>query len=460
MATTTKTGIFKQSTAPTATFGTSSSANTALQNAINAVSPTQISVDSKYGPQTQNAFNALTSQGYTYANGAFTKPTTVTSTSDPVISSTGTRNGYDALGNEITTKINTNNETYTVDNLKSASEANQKLIEDRLKSLESNYNANVGGIKTAYEEANRIQEGRQAKDYAGRATSLVTAGGGFLGATQSQQGVLQNLTETFTNEKNALMAKRDAALQAAADSYGEKNFALAQMQLKEAKDTEQEIYNRQQDFASQQLDLAKENRSQTEFEYGITDKRAESYATLTDEEYKTITPEQKKDIDTRYYPGYLDNLQEVKSKETEMKTSKDALDLETTILDMRLKMPSGKKFQLNGVTYTGMKTETQSFTQADKEIMNKQKVQSWFTSATTIPGTDSVPFLDSTGFATPEGWQTAYDYSGLDRRKFIQEFSYLLRQSGVDDEKNPKYDNYGLTPSEMKLVNTQIPVNY
>jgi len=465
MAKITKTGTYTPSTAPTATFGTSSAANTSLQNAINAVSPTKITVDSKYGPQTQSAYNSLTSQGYTYANGAFTKPTTNTSSTDPTITSTNTRSGYDALGNEIQSNLKDNITNYSSDAYKSSSEAIQKSLDDRMKQLERIYNQDTGGIKSAYDEAALIQGKRQEKDYAGRATGLITAGGGFLGATQSQQGVLQNLTETFQQEKNALMAKRDSALQAASNAFAENSFNLAQLKLKEAKDTEQELYNRQQDFNNQQLDLAKENRSQTEFEYGITDKRAESYANLTDELYKDITPEQKADIDTRYYPGYLDNLQQVKSKESEIKTKKDAIDLESTILDMRLKMPQGKAFNLGGVTYTGLKSATEGGTQADRDAANFSKIDELFSNKLNTEGTKlytipepvmingkqetGVPFTDEQGYLTPEGWLYAVDNFNIDPTELIKRYAGKFNPQ----ENYTLLKNYRLTPEQQKLIN-------
>ena len=71
------TGTYKPTTNTVATYGENSAANLALQNAINAVSPTKISADSKYGDQTKGAYDSLVGQGYTYANGAFTKPAPV-----------------------------------------------------------------------------------------------------------------------------------------------------------------------------------------------------------------------------------------------------------------------------------------------------------------------------------------------------------------------------------------------
>lgn len=387
---------------------------------------------------------------------------------DPTITSTTTRSGYDALGNEINGLIKENITQYDSDSYKDASAAIQKSLDQRLKDLERIYQGDVSGIKSSYEEASGIQAKRQEKDYAGRATGLITAGGGFLGATQSQQGVLQNLTETFQQEKNALMAKRDAALQEAANAFAENSFNIAQLKLKEAKDTEQELYNRQQDFNNQQLDLAKENRAQTEFEYGITDKRAESYANLTDELYKAVTPEQKADIDKRYYPGYLDNLQEVKSKEAEIKTAKDALDLEATILDMRLKMPYGKSFNLGGVTYTGLKSESSGGgTKEERDAATFAKIDELFSNKLNTEGSklytipepvmingkleEGVPFTDEQGYLTPEGWLYAVDNFNIDPTDLIKRYAGKFNPS----ENYTLLKNYRLTPEQQKLINQQ-----
>lgn len=412
-----------------------------------------------------NSKNTGAGAGATIGAGAGATTGAGGNVNNPAITSTDTRSGYDALGNEITNKIKDTSGQYDSEGYKSASEDIQKSLDKRLSDLERMYQGDVAGIKTAYEGAAQIQEKRQAKDYAGRATGLITAGGGFLGATQSQQGVLQNLTETFQQEKNALMAKRDAALQEAANAFAENSFNIAQLKLKEAKDTEQELYNRQQDFNTQQLDLAKENRAQTEFEYGITDKRAESYAALTDDLYKMVTPDQKADIDKRYYPGYLDNLQEVKSKEAEIKTAKDQLDVDSTILDMRLKMPYGKAFTLNGQTYTGLKSSTEGGTQADRDAATFAKVDELFSNKLNTEGSklytipepvmvggklqEGVPFTDEQGYLTPEGWMYALDNFNIDPNELIKRYAGKFNPN----ENYANLGNYRLSGEQKKLIN-------
>lgn len=278
-------------------------------------------------------------------------PNTGLALTNPVISGTAVKNDINALGNDITTM--TNNAGLTASN-----EASNKLLTDRMNQMDEAYKADIGGIKTAYEEANRLQEERQGRDYAGRSTSLVTSGGGFLGATQSHQGVLQNLTDTFTNEKNALMAKRDAALQAARDSYDGKAFAIAKEQLDLAKNTEQEIYNRQKDFAEQKLSLARENRAQQEFDLGLTDKKIEAYTALSDDEFNKLSPAQITETDKFYYPGYTANKRAIEKKAMDIKSRKDEVSLDVDILNAISKIPAGTRVTLGGKTYVGTKAPT------------------------------------------------------------------------------------------------------
>jgi hypothetical protein len=377
---------------------------------------------------------------------------------NPTITSTETRAEYDALGNEINTKL----QEYDSSAYLESSREIQKALDRRMKELERMYKTEREDIKSSYESSAQLQAQEQQKEYAGRATNLVTSGGGFLGATQSQQGVLQNLSNTHEQEKQALMAKRDSALQEASNAFAENRFNLAQLKLKEAKDTEQEIYNRTQDYNDRLLQMAQEKRAQTQFELGITDKKAASYANLPDKEYSNISDYEKEQIDKMYYPGYLDNLQEVTSKSAEIQDRKDWLAIEKMIFDIRNSMPDGKKFTFGGVTYTGLKVpDSTKFTQTEMEINEKQKIKSWFTSGTVIPGTKDITFLDNDGYLTPEGWQTAYEYSTMDRRDFIEEFGWLLKPDELpegitySDKILPKYTNYGLKPSEEKILNEQ-----
>lgn len=453
MAPKSKSGTYKASTSPTATAGTSSAANRALQQSLVA-NGAKISVDGKYGPATAAAvaqYGGTPTPGGSGANGLLVNPPGAAfdrNTGNPIGSSTPYRAETNALGADIS-------------GLTSAYASDNAFLEQQRSALAERRVNEVAGIKTEFDIAKIAQEVGQKRDYGARATSLITSGGGFLGATQSQEGVLQNLKGTFDAEKTALMSKREAAILAAKSAFEDKDFAFARELSKNARDLQKEIYGRQKDFAEQQLAVTKESRAQTEFDVKIAKDKIEAYTKMSDEQFKSINPSEFSKYDSYYYPGYTAFARDATKKADNLKTQQDQVDLDYKIHSARLSTDVGKTFKLGGVTYTGMKTkDASSGTQADRDMINKQRVQSWFTSATKIPGTDGIPFVDSTGYATPEGWQTAYEYSGMDRRKFIQEYSYLLRQSGKDSESNPLYPNYGLTPSEMKLVNTVIPVNY
>jgi len=365
-------------------------------------------------------------------------PNTGAALTNPIISGTAVKNDINALGNDINTM--TNNAGLTSNN-----EALNKLLTDRMNQMEESYKADIGGIKTAYEEANRIQTDRQTKDYAGRATGLVTSGGGFLGTTQSHQGVLQNLSDTFTNEKNALMAKRDAALQAARDAHDSKAFDIAKEQLTLAKNTEQEIYNRQKDFAEQKLALARENRAQTEFDMGLTDKKIQAYANMSDADFAKQNPEEIALLDKNYFTGYTTNKRAIEKKAQDIKTSKDAIALDSDILDMRLKMPAGQKFSLGGQTYTGLKSaSSDGGTAGERQIALQQKISQLFNPGYTIPGSNGTPIIDNNGYATPEGWKAVIKISGMNRADFIKEYGYLISSEGID--------KYGLTNPEKEII--------
>ena len=217
---------------------------------------------------------------------------------NPVSSSTGIRADYTALGNDINTYANTTGLTATND-------ANTKLLNDRMTQLKEQQDAAIAQIKSDYTVADATQTARQNKDYGGTSTNLITSGGGFLGYTGSQAGVLQSLKNTFETEKTALLSKRDAAISQAKNAYDDKQFALAQSLIKEAKDSEQELYQRQKDYNAQQLNLAQEARSADTYQRTFADDKAKAYALLSDADFAKLTPAQKQSVDGFFAPGYV-----------------------------------------------------------------------------------------------------------------------------------------------------------
>jgi len=356
--------------------------------------------------------------------------------SNPVISSSGTRADVNALGNDLK-------------NINDASASSTKLLTERMDALEKRKDAEIAAIKSEYESASKTQNERQNKDYQGQATSLVTAGGGFLGTTGSQTGVLNNLRATHEAEKTALMAKRDAAVQQAQNAFEDKDFELAKSLIKEAKDTEQEIYNRQKDNAEQILAASREKRAQDEYDRGVTTDKLSKYESLVaNGENVTLNPNDIKNIDAVYGQGFTQKYIDAAKKTAEAKTKKDKVTLDGDILDMRLKIPLGKKFTLGGIEYTGLKQPDkvagEKMTVDEKKQALSQKINTLFSPGYVVPGTDHVPILDNNGYATPEGWKAVIKVSGLDRKSFIQDYGYLIPSDLVD--------KFGLTKPEQELI--------
>lgn len=89
-------------------------------------------------------------------------------------------------------------------------------------------------------------------------------------------------------------------------------------------------------------------------------------------------------------------------------------------------------------------------TVSERNQSTVNKISTLFSPGYTIPGTKGVPYIDgANGYATPEGWKTAIQASGLTRPDFIKAFGYL-----VAPQLEPKY---GLTPAEVKLITGALP---
>lgn len=401
-----KTGTYTVSTSSVATPGTSSAANKTLQQSLIAKGA-KISDDGKYGPATAAAVAQY---------GGSSTPTTT----NPVTTSGPVRAEVSSIDREIK-------------NLKTASAADVAEMERQRVLLAERRTNEIAGIKTEFDIEKQKQELGQASDYASRATTLTTSGGGFLGATQSQEGVLQNLKSTHDTEKNALMAKREAAILAAQTAYEDKDFAYARELTKEAKDLQKEIYQRTKDFADKTLALSKN--------------KVESFAVMSDEEFAKQSPSVIAEIDKQYYPGYTAIARNIAKKAQDVKTKQDAVNLDKDILGARLQMPMGQKFTLGGQTYTGLKKADGDLSVGEKEILRQQKIGTLFSPGYTIPGT-TTPIIDINGYATPEGWKAVIKASGMSRQDFIKQYGNYVHKDSLDA--------YGLTPVERELIQGKI----
>ena len=180
-----------------------------------------------------------------------------------------TSSAYNPMTSSSTTRADNSALESGINDLRSSYDSERALMQQQQQALADRRTQTIGDLKSEYDISSKTQQLGQASDYAARSTNLITSGGGFLGATQSQEGVLQNLRATHEAEKTALFTKREAAINAANTAYEDKDFALAREMSKNATDLQKEIYKRQTDFSDQQLKIAASNRAQTELDINI-----------------------------------------------------------------------------------------------------------------------------------------------------------------------------------------------
>lgn len=137
------------------------------------------------------------------------------------------------------------------------------LIEDRRKQLATRRKDEISGIKTSYAEQSNKQAQTQKREVGTQSMGLARIGG-FDSA--SGQAVLTNLQRVHDEEQQALQSKKDAAILAANTAYEDKDFALAEMQIKEAKAAEQQLYDRNKDMINLELAIRGEERADAQMQ--------------------------------------------------------------------------------------------------------------------------------------------------------------------------------------------------
>lgn len=109
--------------------------------------------------------------------------------------------------------------------------------------------------------------------------------------------------------------------------------------------------------------------------------------------------------------------------------------------------PGDTRFDANGKVIASLPAKPDKVSQADQTQEAINQVGQLFTPGATIPGSGGVPFLDSSGNATPQGWNTALSASGIPRATFIKDFGYLIENAG--GTVSPKY---GLSSVEVRSI--------
>jgi hypothetical protein len=186
-----------------ATYGTKGSDVLALQNAINAVSPTKIASDSMYGNQTKGAYEGLIGQGYVYQNGAFTKPAPIPDTTTKTDTTTGGTPNITPVTPTPSRFIYTDDKTPKAVAEKSVDEVQRELLTQSQSEID-NINAYYDSV---YNETKTLNEKNT------RGTNAISVLSGLSGSTEAE--VASRETEKGnTAQLNKVNQERNLAVNA------------------------------------------------------------------------------------------------------------------------------------------------------------------------------------------------------------------------------------------------------
>lgn len=188
----------------------------------------------------------------------------VVTTSDPA------RSNYSAIEDAIN-KLNGTQPAVPGTASNATASPMQQLLEQRRSALEQRRIDEVARLGKEFDSA-AVSQKQGQKSETGTSSMGLARIGGFDSA--SGQSVLTNLQRVHEGEQQDLLNKRQAAIAQAQNAYNDKDFALAQLQLEDARDAEKLIYDRQKDFISLSLQLRGDQREElnsqmakTKFEY-------------------------------------------------------------------------------------------------------------------------------------------------------------------------------------------------
>lgn len=237
-----------------------------------------------------------------------------------------------------------------------ASDAYMKMIDEQTAALEKRRTDEVARISGQFDQAETGLKNTQ-KSEAGATGAMVARSGGFLGNTGSGTGVLLNLAATHKSEIATLQAKRADAIQQANNAITDKQFALAQLKVKEVKDIEQTIHDRKNEFFNNSLKAVTEARQQDEFyRKKITDDLDMlGKLSLNDTELK-LDPTKAAEIDAFYgTPGFTQQYLTTVRNAAKAKEAKDRIAVQKDTLDLLSKIPAGQKLTFpDGTSYVGL----------------------------------------------------------------------------------------------------------
>ena len=255
------------------------------------------------------------------------------------------------------TRVRTPKDPYAAGqrSLESAAAGEQQAINEQRSYYQKTGAEEQTRITGEYESAATGLGQTQEKQYAGRATSLITSGGGFLGATQSQEGVLQNLGASQEQEMQGLYQKRDSAVAQARNAYLEKDFALARESSKVASQLSKDILSYQDRVATQKIQAAQESRAKGTYETQQADNLLNNLAAqpagfqFDPKSLQSIA--QAKGVSVQAVRNLITGQQAA----AKAKGYKEQLEAQKNIVDILSAYPSGTKVPMpDGATLTAM----------------------------------------------------------------------------------------------------------
>lgn len=158
-----------------------------------------------------------------------------------------------------------NDESTTATRILTATHAQQpsadgiKTINDEIKRIESERQAELDSINSSFDVAKTGQENAQNAE-TGKASVQIANAGGYLGFSGSGQGVVLNLAKSHRDELMALQARRQEAVQSANSALNNKRYDLAKLKAQEIDNLDNEMARRNQEYFSNQMSLRQENR--------------------------------------------------------------------------------------------------------------------------------------------------------------------------------------------------------
>lgn len=146
------------------------------------------------------------------------------------------------------------------DSLQTQREALAKRKEDALKQLDAEYNTEKAtkeaNYKTSIEPYNRRLQLLKDTPYGANAT-----------IEEDLKLKMAGIEQSHKLEMDTLFNHRQSSIATALSAYEDKDFALAESMMKNAKESEKLIYDRNQDFLSMSLQMQQEQRAQQIADY-------------------------------------------------------------------------------------------------------------------------------------------------------------------------------------------------